>query len=1499
MNWPRVQHLLPLLFMCSWAHADYVYRAELSRLHGHNPNTCLLVNFTGPRAAAAIGCNATLIGPTQLVFTDPGCVNAQNIRRPEIELRCGGDQIRARMNEHSPITEIGGLKLMELPFPLQVEPDRLVQTESEREALIERGECSVITPLESTTLQLNSEERFGIIIEGRTIRSSLRTPIPNRYMDSPLRCLDHQGQSILVGYVTYPDQLVFLDEQPELHERRQYQISPRTEMRVEESYLATCEETGNCLNQLSPTALQLSEDSQQVLQALNQRYLEKLREQSPPEEVLAQRTLQSHLNDLTHDLRDILVACQEIMIHERHRRDGEVENGLGTGAQRLFENLFLGASSLVSNNALLPHFQEVPILAENMSEERMSEIIRRVQEEHPNATHLDHVALAAKEMTGEVIHHFINEMNLGSSQEERDQMVERLTQDFGQCIDQARTSTHITGCADRIAVRAPAELARYELDQQVEENFLSLYTNAQGEVNQVAYDQMKDAVNATFQRCLLNYYYEEGAENETVNRAKACVFEAMLTGYREGSTYQIDQTLIGIVPDPEERRREVERLRLASQNCSYGPLFHSADRLQAHDYHTLSRMEIDQFKRELLSCTDVLTRQTGDRAVRLTLRADSSVREHVPARERQSFEDRVIRDYFDPCMQVQQGRPGAHPQRCEGYITQMVTLDISRSIMGATLNDQVAELNTLPDEQKQAFTTRVSGEVETRIQACQSELHERHQRYLRQEVEAAPAHQDLMNCLNQGIGLIAEEVATLQLRENFEGIADLRPYAEDLLGRPDIQALPNQVRECFVGRLNALESVEQINDGLDAIIQECSLAATRNATAISAQVILEDKLASVLRDPTERQAFIQNYLNGEGGLLERLNGAQTKAELDELIAHITPDVTLRVARQSIPGIVSNYLEGEATPERRQEIQNQLLQGLERCLAEQEQNVDTCVNQTNAEGYQTIAGEIINNTIQEVLADRPELSASLSEQSRNRIATCVGAIDQTQAQEVYTARVNECVADEVYIISRDVPREVLLGLAPLLGDRRSESALRSNLLEIDQVFRQTSRLPTRYARDPLAQAYGGLQTCLAERRSQQGPSPYGGLQASLRCQSNLNMRAGASTSHVVRTSIPCNTSSAATPVELLGSPQNGWVQVRYQNHSGFVSARYLTLPNPRTEAELQALAEQPVGVDLDQVLQTSTLCTTQFEQTLKAEIKTQFVRGPYPGQTAQHGRALNTAGDILLMLQGRADPNQSSTPQETRELMRLVGEQVVTTCRYSQSACEASLRETQARITRYREQNPQATSTQLTEQFLTSPFIDQAIEATVAQTFRDELRRALSDRFDQQGILQGRLDYITSPQMMSRIMNNRYGRAAKEYIRLAIEEGRVDSVQSDPRLRAVLASAVTADLSDGGFVDELMYGLTQPELIRQRDQSFRVGIGALFGVVRRRDFDWHRVRTTPEGQEARRLFAVQLLEPMFMGEELQRMPSSDQRKSLLEQRMENIEGLIEQGIRRLR
>ena len=1384
---------------------------QLNNLTDQGKNTCGFSNmglvpkgrFQSMEPSSEF-CHASIISKTHILISDSRCWDRKYQNSQYKRLSCHGAR---QLYELSPETNSrklsSGQTLVKLPQPLPYTPHELAQNQSQRqEWLLERAEfCKVETPnktLPLSKIKVHKTKSSEIKLSNESDRIFFKN-------GGHIICESKAGKKLLVGQVGREGKLWPKINQPWpdyfLHDNTSNSYQ---ELEKLEKLRLLCQQNANCLEKIGS----------QTIQATNQfiPILEELRKSFKNIE------LQQAQGQLKKDFQDLLSQCQDVVWELNRSQDDTVDSGWLWSSEVVgsFEALSLNIVEAFSDDFLVEQFRENKLISQQLTYEEVREIAERVasQSDRKDMGTIQRISQTALELSRQVVIDMLLEMNPSLSKLELSQIWTELSTDFQACLDKAKNSSMIEVCSNKFSVTVPTLIAKIELERQIQLNFKQRNSKQH-------FIELKKQSELAFKNCLQSYYYPEKSNEFTghSDRIRACVYEGIIAGYNFTAKAQIENSLLEFTDDPQIIKTVQENAFKEAQTCDYGVLFHQQDQKSSKEYETLARLSTVDFQNTLENCSADLTKAAGKQVVRETILSTKEVVENFDKKQREELSEKVLVEYYDPCMESQEV---PDPKACESMIKDLTTLKVAAPMMFRAIDEQINPLKTDSSQSE-----KIKNQVARSLNQCHDQLKQQHLKSL--AGEASVTNKQALNCLEQGIMIIAKASSEHLISHSINKNPQTKNFANQILSTPQIQELPDLTAECFSSKIQELERVDELAASLSDLSKDCALQTQKTATLYSLAPIIDEKLTINIPKVKEREKFIEEILYGKTALSAQIDAAKNQDQLDAILVTVPAQVALRFARKSAPGLVDNYLAGMATKEKRKQLATLIIDNLENCLeqnGEKQENLDFCINQTTALGHLLIIEEVVSfNTIKNLEGDQ-QIITQLVQDSQKRLKSCLDLIPQNLDSDNFNKQLKPCITDEIGLISRDIPREAILSVSTLMKSNYDEEELREQMQKIESFYLFEGGIEDVDERDPALMSYMVLNTCITSARSR--------------------------------------------------------------------------------------IKQTRAGIDEAQHMYED--CTSKIKDTIAGAVKRSFIGGNYEGQKGSHYQALDTAGDILLSLTGKSPPSPSSQESSNKDansdilkLLELVGQNTVVACNYDPRDCQRDLEITQQEIQQYKKENPEATSKDLQTMFINSTFMKLVIEANIAKSMREELSLALSDFQDSEGLLQQQIKKITSPETMNQVMSNRYGQAVTEFVTNAIQEGEMETVVKDPRTRSALGLALTENTQDNSFTDQLLFGLVQPELKKQRESSSgirgifkntKITFGRLFGVVEGRDFDWQRVRQTPQGRQARRIFAADILLPVLRGEDLTQITKNDSRKSLQDTHLERIQNLIEDGIKEL-
>lgn len=1400
------------ILICGLFKPSYVKAVQLEQLGDNGKNTCGFLNS----GIAEVGrsrnlrpahkfCHATLISRTKVLMSDSSCWEQKYKSNQEKRLSCNGSRQIYQLPHLSESKKLpSGQQVVELPSPLPYAPQKLAQDIAQKENFVLKTpeRCHVESATQTlplSQLEVRKSEDTSTTIVDSSDKSILKD-------GAHLTCQDDRGESFIVAQIKKNGELW-----PDLNEQwpKDFFENPPVHFYPEpnqfEQIRLLCQESGECLEQIGNQTRELSADIISIIEQLNNEYKD-------------QDLERSHI-ELKNEFQELLLKCQDVAWQLQRSEDAISESGLTSRIVGPLEAFSLNVAERLDNDFLVQEFMGIDLISQELSEDQVQDVVRQVarQAREQDLGGIQRVAQTALQLSEDVVEGMLKKMNPDLSKTQQESLWQDLSEDYRECLGEAKNINAIKECSDKFSLTAPTLIAKNELERQLELNFKQ-------RVPESDYPDLKEQAQIAYQRCLQKFYYPEQAHEQLNNsqRIQACVYDGILSGYKNTARSQISENLSGLTDNPNIiESAQIMSLEQA-QKCDYGAIFHRQEKRTKQDYETMARLSTSDFQEALEDCSEELTKTAGEHIVKQTIIQTPEVIESLNESQRSEFSEKAIRDYYSPCLEAQSS---PDPKNCETMIKDLVTLQVATPMMTQAIDEQMEQISsTNPKSKKDAGY--IKEDVIQSMNACHDKLKDRHLKALQEK--DSPLSEQAIECLEKGIRLVAKGTSQKVIEDGIKTNPQTRDFAQSILSNTELQTLPDKTADCFGERVAKLERAEQLSERLPEITKECTLETQKTATLLSLRPIMDEKLKSSLPHKTQRQAFIEDLFNEKDGPGSAIKAAKSQEELDAFLNRIPALVAGRVAKLSIPELVQDYLGEFISSDKQNKIAGEIIDELEGCLedsGDSQKELDKCVNQTTLIGHLKLLEQIVYFTALENLNNDARTASQLVADSQRRLKKCLNKISQNISTEKFNQELEPCIIDEISMISRDIPREAILSNASLMKSKYSKDDLREQMKKIEQFYLFKGELKEVDDSDPALSSYMSLNSCLA------------------------------STRYEVRKS----------------------------------------------------------RADLDKAQKMYEKCTTGVKDSVSNAVKRGFIQGDYEGQDETHYSALNMAAETLLQLTGKTKTQvqeqfkQDDPQQETLELLELVGQNTVIACNYDAQRCETELEATQKEVLRYKENNPEATSEEIQAKFIHSPFIKLVIEANIAQTLRTELSASLQQYEDSEGLLQEQIEKITSPSVIKDIMQNRYGQGVSELVAKAIKEGEVESVVNDPTTRSALGLALVENTNDDSFVDQLLFGLVQPQLTQQKDTSSGVGglfsnttvtLGRLLGVVRGKDFDWRRVRQTPQGRKAREIFAKDVLLPVLQGEDLSKVSPENSQKSLQDIHLERIQSLIEEGIKKL-
>lgn len=1003
-------------------------------------------------------CSATLLSQTQVVFT-PNC--RQRISRSRtgrsLKLICMSGAVEVNLPPTERTSFIKPLNYIKLRKPLPIHSPKL---QLERKLISKYKSCELITPIRK--IKLNRP----ISIKVHKLKTS--------EIGSHIMC-----DGIIIGIADSKKSFTLLSSHPSLKDtidRNVYISEDRDEENVEQ----TCNKTANCIKALDSKVEDLTSDMLLILEKLNEDFkdLSKTRV-----------TTKKALTELKSDFTDIKYTCQKVDNQSKQLKDdqidtdwkdslmGSVESGAISTMDTISSALKL-ASSKSDYNFLLNQFKDVEILKENLSNKEFKDLYKKVERLNPDISNIDKIKKLTQTYADSAIKNIAKDFDLQrSSDQSYSALTKDLMKEFNKCLTKSKSKSNVMTCADKLSLSSAVKISSIELENQLKENFISRFTEQE-------YIDIKREVDKTYVNCINQYFYNE-ERNKDINssdKAKACVYEAILVAYEFTKEKELNAVIDSMFSD-KEKEIIFKEVHKESRNCNLGSVINSSNKLKNQDYRTLALLSVDDFKTSLFSCVEKLSVKAGEFVVRKSIKLNPQVIENIKDPVLISFlAKRAVKEDYKDCLDAQPKSMSKNPEGCRDIITTMTTLDVASEVMKNNISDiYINEKESNKRDQTVNKTNKI-------IRECKSRIREKALDNLRSGAPSVSTEKDTVNCLSKAVLEIVDSTTDDKILESLKENEIASKYLSEVLKLKKIKALKKETKDCFEKKLKLLNTVEEFTSATDKIQKECIFKTEKVATSAISLLAIDKELREHLPNKSQRQSLISKYNGGPTGLYSRISQAKTKKELDSIVSKIQPELTIKVASKLIPELVRDYLSDYSKKEQ-SSTSNYLIGTLKNCItrmqkkypsSKYETELKKCTNKTTGYGYKEIAKKLINQNIDSTLSGFKEAASRVKKKSAARVKNCLNLIPTTLSDTKYKKRSERCLSDEIFTLSYSLPREALGQYRVLTGEKLGVRELESNLKNVEKYFLLKGRYP-KGVNSPSVKIHMSTMKCLTSKK----------------------------------------------------------------------------------------------------------------------------------------------------------------------------------------------------------------------------------------------------------------------------------------------------------------------------------------------------------------------------------------------------------------------------------
>lgn len=1381
-------------------------------------------------------CTATILSQKQIVTNDACLKDSKVVTYPR-RLICNGGtfEIPLIKSNYKSNRTIGGLNLIDLGSPLPVMPPTLHNKKIK--SLAQFKECSIETANKSISLYPRSELTYSL--GNKSIR--LTKKLPQSAKGASIICTNRNGDQEIIGLYDKDNNFTLLssikNEIQNKIDNEQYVLKGD-----DESLKKACEETGTCIENISKDASLLTKDILAILNALTKEYNESFeRDYSDTDNSLRE----SEITNLYHEYTEMRLACHKLSqdvadIKNREIDSDWIDNTLGSieGGAISFMDGLVNTINITpidwDYDFLQNQFKGVGIISENLSEDEFKKIYDRVDQQH-KGSNLEKIKVLTSTFASKVVENIATKMNVFrySDEEEKDEFLKNNLIVFKECVSNSVSKDTVLACADKLSQKATINIAKKELDNQLIDNFDSLFSDESQKSKQTL-SLLKKEAEKTYFKCVENYLSKNiDKDINSDKKAQACVYDAILTAFKITREQKVQELLLPLISNEIDYQVAMAEIMHDSKRCHFGHIINTPRQIDPKGYRTLAKIQIPDFKNHISTCVENLSITAGRYVAKESIAQHKDVMSLVSDhKKRDRIVSSIMNKEYNNCIETMRSTPNTiDPERCRDYLTAMTTIDVATEVIFDSTREMYLNIDT-EDKSIESRTDSINKEIQKEINTCRNEV-QKHYIDLLKNKKNSQNEKEILACLSNGIGKLARSATMDTIRSTLKSDPTFKNIEPLALNNKVIKALPQQTENCFKEEIRAKDKVSEFTSDLDNIKARCTLKTEKIATKEIALLAIEDQLSQTLNDDKLTQIVLSSFSDN---FEKEVKKAQSKNELERIVNHIIPDVTLLAAREIIPTTTKEFLK-DKSPEEKSRINGLITSNLESCIhdlkkkenvASYSEEVDSCVNSSTRSGYQEIALSMMNNIIDQTLTYERDNARDLKENINSDLTQCLNDQNLGQKTDSYKSNLDNCISDQVFEMSFKLPKEAIVQYMPLLRSQLKESEIRKMLKDIEDFYLlgNKSKMP-QLGEHPSLVPYSSLMTCLVAKRY------------SIRKENITDL------DQVQKTYKSCTDDFEKNMREEIA---RSFASAHAKNDQ---ELRATLLRAGRTIVMLSGNSSEDDTNTKDQSADNNTLEKTKELMDMLGEKIATSCRFNYSSCQKSIARTHE-------IIETHTKENNTITAEELKNiyidspiLKDVIKSELAMTLKMEM---QEGLKEFNDREGILKDTLNEITSSTMINQLLSTPVGKDLSDAILEAIKNDQLEEIVKD-----------------PKFLQKL-----------------SEVLTYNTGNDSFVDKLLNGLVQPTLNREKETSKGLFGIFK---------NTKVSIGRLLRIVKGRNFKWEKIRTTRKGKAAQKYFAKEVFAPIIRGENLDSIKDK-KGKSDLDKRIAHLEELIVEGLKDL-
>lgn len=704
------------------------------------------------------------------------------------------------------------------------------------------------------------EVRSGVIQIFNIARAAKKT-------GSPLRCFDNLGNEYFLGLVkTGLGNQVYIPYLKSLP--NSLSITSVNYSSKSDEFLSKCAELERCQSLIKGGTKQLIFDWSKILYTFGG-------DLNGTGEMSA-----SDVESLISAIEDALSSCNRERVKLRFNGDrnllnddeyGVVSKTLqGTGD--FFLNLLSDEKreSIISNS-VTDKAVVVSVIRDNLSQSEITTIAKIVAKSVDPKRVLRNIVDIYRESYEQFSRAAIDKIltKSGMTDGAKPEALNYIFADFKECLAKGKTENSLKECLAKFEKSAPLKVGERLLIDIFDQNIKKEFATKDVEL-------AKAEVVKSYYNCITGWYTTESRKQN--DDLKACVYRGVFKGVELAANAKLSQAIEEKISD-KDARPEILKKALLGMKCKYEKIV-KGERQGSGVFKDLSLLSTDEFKAEINSCVESVTKNGGSEIIRFLIINNTGVKGAVSLQEeREKLATKILASSYERCLSsMKKSGKKIDPAKCETTIIGDTVLTLFEQTVAKKAKDLYSK-----DPQKESSTVL---SVKASMQAC------------KKRAQTDQKEKTMVECLAKGAGELAYLITPDTVRDQLKKDSKLKKYLIDW-DKVDLpESLSSFARSCFEGGLSKMAKPEKIGEVSETVSTHCSFEIKKQVLPEVLKRVGEYALRPNL-PPEKVYELLITFFNPPSKLLSDISKAKDEKELTSVLDRFTEDLSADAVTTSI------------------------------------------------------------------------------------------------------------------------------------------------------------------------------------------------------------------------------------------------------------------------------------------------------------------------------------------------------------------------------------------------------------------------------------------------------------------------------------------------------------------------------------------------------------------------------------------------------------------------